>query len=136
MLQARTALVTPRAIARSLRTSSPELAADVERRLEQLESGTVQFALVRAAHLVATGSAALPAELRAELDRLVDGGDPASLVDLPSNTEPSAVRDALVAAIGRWRSLSSDPLADPATVEVADVAARAFEHAIVTLPPG
>jgi hypothetical protein len=136
VLQARTAIVSLRSVARSLRESAPQLAADVERRLEQIESSTVQFALVRAAHLVATGEASIPAPARTELDRLVGGGDPATLLGLRPSTPPAELRHAAFAAIGRWRTLAADPLVGPATIEVADVAARALEHAVVTLPPG
>lgn len=136
VLQARSALVSLRAISRDLRDSAPQVSADTERRLERIEAGTVQFALVRAAHLVATGAASIPPTARAELDRLVGGGDPATLVGLAPTAEPGEQRDALVGAIGRWRALASDPLADPATTEVADVATRALEHAYAALAPG
>jgi hypothetical protein len=132
VLQARTALVSLRAVARSLRTSAPSLAAEVERRLEQIESGTVAFSVVRAAHLVATGAVALPDEAQGDLDRLLVGGDAAALLGRPAATPADELRAGLLGAIGRWRALASDPLADPATTEVAAVAARAFEHAYST----
>ena len=129
VLQARTALVSLRAVARPLRSSAPALAAEVERRLEQIESGTVAFAVVRAAHLVATGAVTLPDGTQDDLDRLVAGGDAAMLLGRPAGTPADELRAELVTAIGRWRAIAADPLADPATTEVAEVAARAFEHA-------
>ncbi len=128
VLQARSALTALRAIARTLREIDPVAASDIERRVEEIEATTVEFAQVRAAHLVGSGAVMLADSERAELDRLLSGLAPAMLLGLDATATPDAVRGAALAGISRWRTLASDPLADPRLVEVCDVAARTLEH--------
>jgi hypothetical protein len=128
VLQARSGLTALRSIARTIRESDPTVAADIERRVEQIEATTVEFAQVRAAHLVGSGAVVLAASERADLDRLLSGQAPSLMVGLDASATSAAVRTAALAGIGRWRTLASDPLADPTLVEVCDVAARTLEH--------
>jgi len=128
VLQARSGLVALRSLARSLEPVVPALAAEIDRRLEQLEASTVQFAQVRAAHLIACGAATVSPTERGELDRLFAGPpSPASVGVSPSATVEQ-VRAAAAAAIARWRTQAGDPLADPTTVEVYDIATRVVEQ--------
>ena len=128
VLQARTGMTALRSIARTLRETDSEAAADIERRVEQIEATTVEFAQVRAAHLVGSGVVVLTDEERAELDRLLSGLTPALLLGLDESATSDELRSAALAGIGRWRNLATDPLADPTMIEVCDVAARTLEH--------
>ncbi len=56
ILQARSAIVALRLITRSVAAADPALAAAIDRELEQVESSTVEFAQLRAAHLIRSGS--------------------------------------------------------------------------------
>lgn len=129
ILQARTALVALRAVARRLPAAAGDLALDVDRRLEQIEAGTVQFAQVRAAHLVASGAVRPTPTERSELDRLLGAASPYAAVGVPPSASPVDVQQQAVAGVGRWRSAGSDPLADPPWVEVCETAARIYERA-------
>lgn len=128
VLQARSGLVALRALARSLEAVVPTLAADIDRRLEQLEASTVQFAQVRAAHLVGSGAASVAPAERADLDRLFAAPPSPTSLGLAPGIGADQVQAAAVAAIARWRTQAGDPLADPTTVEVYDIATRVVEQ--------
>ena len=136
VLQARSGLVALRSLARSLESIVPALAADIDRRLEQLEASTVQFAQVRAAHLVACGAATVAPSERADLDRLFASPPSPANLGLAATTPIDQVQAAAAAAIARWRTQAGDPLADPTTVEVYDIATRVVEQVYgATLAP-
>ncbi len=128
VLQARSGLTALRAIARSLKAIDSTMAADVERRVEQVEATTVQFAQVRAAHLVGSGVVSFNDGERSELDRLFSGHDGATSLGLVSSASTAQVQAAALAGISRWRTLASDPLADPTFIEVCEVATRTLEQ--------
>ena len=131
ILQARSGLTALRSIARTVRGIDPIVASDIERRVEQIEATTIQFAQVRAAHLVGSGAVVLAADERTELDRLLSGAAPESLLGLALSATRDQVRAAALAGISRWRTLASDPLADPTVIEVCEVATRTLEHIYV-----
>jgi len=128
VLQARTALASLRNVCRSLRESDPALAGEIQRDLERIEVSTVEFAQVRGAHLISTGAVALSAEERAELEPIVAGRVGAEALGLAAATANEEVRAAAISAIGRWRTRAGDPLADPAKLEICDVAIRTLER--------
>lgn len=128
VLQARSGLTALRSIARTLRELDPTVASDIERQVEQIEATTIEFAQVRAAHLVGSGAVVLDDAERAELDRLLSGQAAPLLLGLAPTASTEDVNAAALAGIGRWRTLAADPLADPTVVEVCDVAARTLEH--------
>jgi hypothetical protein len=132
VLQARSALTALRAIARSLKEVSPAVAADIERRVEQVEATTVQFAQVRAAHLVGSGAVNVTADERTELERLMSGAAPVIVLGLAPTAAPDDIRNAALTGISRWRTSAGDPLADPTYIEVCDVAARTLEQIYAT----
>jgi hypothetical protein len=132
VLQARSALTALRAIARSVKDVSPAVAADIERRVEQVEATTVQFAQVRAAHLVGSGAVTVTAGERTELERLLSGAGADVVLGLGPSASVDDVRNAALAGISRWRTAAGDPLADPTYVEVCDVAARTLEQIYTT----
>jgi len=127
ILQARSALVALRSLSRSLQEVAPDLAGEVDRRLEQIEASTVQFAQVRGAHLVGSGAVGVPAADKAELDRLFATSEPISALGLSAGASTDQIQQAALAGIGKWRTAASDPLADPTSVEVFDTAARVLE---------
>ncbi|MDO8362241.1 MAG: dynamin family protein [Actinomycetota bacterium] len=136
VLQARSGLVALRSLARSLEAVVPVLAADIDRRLEHLESSTVQFAQVRAAHLLACGAASVAAGEVADLERLFNGSPSPTSLGLAPSTPAQQVQVAALSAIARWRTQASDPLADPTTVEVYDIATRVVEQVFGSAMPG
>jgi hypothetical protein len=127
VLQARSALVALRGLARSLRASDSAAADRLDREAERIEAGAVDFARIRAAHLVATGAARIADRHRAELDRLFLAASAPSALGLDDASPTADVGAAALAAVTRWRDLAADPLADPATVEVCETAARTGE---------
>ncbi len=128
VLQARSGLTALRSIARAVGDIDRAIASDIERRLEQIESTTVQFAQVRAAHLVGSGAVVLANHERAELDRLFSGVGAATSLGLEQQAGSDEIRSTALAGISRWRTLASDPLADPTVIEVCEVATRTLEH--------
>jgi hypothetical protein len=124
VLQARSALVALRALARDLATTDPALADRLDRDAERIEASAVDFARVRAAHLVASGAVTVRDDERSDLDRLLLGTGPTALGD---GSDPASVQRAALAQIQRWRGRAGDPLASPALVEVYETAARVCE---------
>ena len=77
----------------------------------------------------------LPAGLRAEGERLLGatGLDPAARLGLPADAGRDDLRSAALAALERWRTAGSDPLARRATVDAIDVVTRACEALLADL---
>jgi hypothetical protein len=125
-LQARTALSSLRALARSLRDKDPRVATAIDREAERIESSAVEFAQLRAAHLVTSGAVAVTEAERDELSHLLLDGT-ASVAGLGPGASADDVRNAALVAVSRWRTRSGDPLADPTFVEVCETAARSYE---------
>jgi dynamin family protein len=131
VLQARSALLSLRALVRRLPAESATLAADIDRDLERIEASTTQFARIRALHLLGSGlvsfsSAADADEVRTILvadapEDAFAGGTPQPVVSQES------LRSAALTAITKWRTRAADPLADPTTVELCDTVVRCCE---------
>jgi hypothetical protein len=126
LLQARTALVALRGIVAELASVDPAGAATLRRDLDELESGTVEFARLQAAHAVMTGSARIPEAERPDVERLLTAGDPAAAAGLDRLGDDER-RALVLTGIERWRTRASDPLADPMTTSVAETLARLHE---------
>lgn len=138
VLQARTALGSLRALARSLRTTDERTATAIDREAERIESSAVEFAQLRAAHLVGSGVLTLSPAEQAELTHLLVDGS-AGPPGLESGAPIEQVRAAALDGVGRWRNRGGDPLAEPALVEVCETAARSYESiyaASVAVPGG
>ena len=131
ILQSRTGLTALRSIARSVKSIDPAIASEIERQVEQIEATTVQFAQVRAAHLVGSGLVVLADNERSELDRLFSGIEGAPSMGLSASASQAEVQAAALSGISRWRTLASDPLADPTYIEVCEVATRTLEQIYV-----
>lgn len=127
VLQARTALGALRQLARTLSATDPRTATAIDREAERIESSAVEFAQLRAAHLVASGAVRVSDAERAELGRLLLSSSPAAALGLGNGASTDEVRNAALAAVSRWRNRAADPLADPALTEVCETAARSCE---------
>jgi hypothetical protein len=126
VLQARSALVSLRALAREIATTNAALGDRLDREAERIEASAVDFARVRAVHLIASGAVAVRDDERADLDRLLLGTGPAAL-GVASDAGTEQVQATALRQIERWRSRGADPLATPALVEVFETAARVCE---------
>src|SRR5690606_31333736 len=127
VLQARTALVALRALARDLRSVDASQADRLDREAERLEASAVDLARIRAAHLVASGPATGTQRDRQDLERILLGATPADALGLPAGADDDATRRAALTAVARWRDRAADPLAEPAVTEVCEAAARTGE---------
>jgi hypothetical protein len=132
-LQARSALVSLRGLARELATSDPAVADRIERAAEQIEASAIEFARIRSAHLVSTGAARVTDADRVELERLLLGATAAAALGLDAGAPPDAVRRAAQDAVQRWRTKATNPLADRTVVEVCETAARTAEALYVAV---
>jgi len=127
VLQARSALVAIRALARRLRATDPSRGDYVDREAERIEAGAVDFARIRAAHVLASGGIRVNDSERAELERMLLAPTAEAALGLAGPAGAQELASAALQAIGRWRGRSSDPLADPPLVEVCEAAARTAE---------
>ncbi len=127
VLQARSALVALRSLAHDLQASDPGTADRISRAAEQIEASAIEFARIRAAHLVSTGAAAFADGDRGDLEKLLLAVSPASALGLEFDPSPDAVRSAAQDAVRRWRTKATNPLASRVVVEVCETAARSAE---------
>jgi hypothetical protein len=102
-------------------------ARELEAETERLEAGSVELAMLRLVHLVASGQVPFDDQTRAEIDRLAGGGTPAHRTGLADDASRDAVRAAALAGIERWRLRASSPLVDRTEAEAAEIAARGYE---------
>jgi hypothetical protein len=123
VLQARSALVGLRALARELEASAPEPARRIAYECERIEASAAEFARIRAAHLISAGLVELRDDEQAELTRLLLGTTATQALGVPSD----AVRRAALDGVARWRTRAEDPFADPATREACETGARTCE---------
>ncbi|MEO0492763.1 MAG: dynamin family protein [Actinomycetota bacterium] len=127
VLQSRTALGAVRGIAKRVQPDLPEVAASIEREIERIEATTVEFAQMRAAHLLASGIVTPRAGAADDLDDLLLFSPAPRALGLPDDAAPHAVMAAAGEAIGRWRTLANDTLVSPSDAEVYEAAARTAE---------
>jgi len=111
---------------RDLKNSNPEIADKLDRDAERIEASAVDFARVRAAHLIASGTVTVRDDERSALDLLLLGNGTAAL-GITDGANGDDVRKAALTQIERWRQRAGDPLASPALVEVFETAARVCE---------
>lgn len=83
-----------------------------------------ELRLLEAAGAVMSGTVPLPEDLTAEVSRLVGGPDPAARLGL-RGAGPDELRDAALAAAGRWRSFAAFG-STPAQSRVAHVVHRSY----------
>jgi Dynamin family len=132
ILKARSAVQALRALATTMRSTSPDAALRLDREVEAVEAGAVEFARLRSAHLVSTGEARVAERERGELERLLLAATPAAAVGLGPDAAPDDIKRKALEGVARWRDRAADPLADPAVVEVFETAARSCESIYAT----
>jgi hypothetical protein len=127
LLQARSALLALRGLAREVRDAKPDLTASIARESERIETTSVDFTRLRAAHLVTSGAVTVPEADRPALEQLLMAPSATGGLGLDPAASPDAVADTALRAIGHWRTGTGDPMASPALVEVYEAAARVCE---------
>ena len=132
VLQARTALVALRSIAERARADWPEHAAWLLDAVERVESRAGEVVALRLLHLVVSGQTGLDPAARDEIRALVVEGDDRRRLGLPPDAAPDEVRRVSVERAGAWHARAGDPIADPATVEACEAAARLVEAIYAT----
>lgn len=132
LLQARSAIQALRVIARRLEITDPASAAVLDRDLERTEAGTLEFAMLRAEHLLRVTDLGFGDDQARQLGLLVTAPDPRTALGLEPQTPWPTVRDVALTSISRWRTRAADPLAQPAAVEVCEAATRRAESIFAT----
>jgi hypothetical protein len=133
VLKARTAVQALRALSASMRAAHADASIKLDREVEQLEAGAVEFARMRSAHLVTTGEAKISDRERDEIERLLLAGSPAAAMGLGADAPAEEIKRRALEGVARWRDRAADPLADPAVVEVFETAARSCESYYVSV---
>jgi hypothetical protein len=135
VLRARSALSAVRAVARQVALRDPALGRDLDGRIERVAAGAHEFAELRLAHLVMTGSVRLSDDETAELARLTAVAAPTARLGLDPDASPAQLRQTALAGIDRWRVRGEDPLTDRLLADVCEVVARSYE-AVFQASPG
>ncbi len=65
---------------------------------------------------------------RGEVERLWGGGGGAARVGLDADARPSAVHEAALAGVERWRAVAGSPMSDRRMIEAAEIVSRAYEE--------
>jgi hypothetical protein len=133
LLKARSALVALRALANDLRGVDPQTADVLGREAERIEAGAIEFAQLRVAHLVLSGTVELAEEERAEVERVVLAPDHDRALGVPAGSGIEERRRAALAGIERWRARAANPVAAPAMVETCETLARTYEGIFATV---
>ena len=131
VLQARAALALLRALATDLQQFDRAASGRIDREAEGIEAGATEFAQLRVAHLVLSGTVTVDDDERAEIERILLASTPTG--GLGASGSPNDLRARAVSAIERWRTRASDPLADPALVETCETMARTYEAAYAAI---
>jgi len=127
LLQARAALVSVRLLVPELRAAHPATADRLEREAERIDVSAIDFARLRAAHLLSVVGSGIAEHDTRDLERLLLGStDPAAL-GLDADASRSQLMQRALDSVARWREHAADPLAQPALVEVFETAARTCE---------
>jgi hypothetical protein len=128
VLKARSVLAGLRTLSGRARSQWPDETAQLESAIERIEASATEVAAIRLLHLVVSGQARLGEAEATELRTLVLERDDRRRLGLAGDGADDELRERAVTAAGRWHTRAGDPLADPATVEVCEIAARLFEQ--------
>jgi hypothetical protein len=127
LLQARAALVSVRLLVPELRAKHPSTADRLEREAERIDASAIDFARLRAAHLLSASGFRIAERDSRDLERLLLGStDPAAL-GLDADASRAQLMQRALDSVARWRERAADPLAQPALIEVFETAARTCE---------
>jgi hypothetical protein len=122
VLKARSALL---ALGDVLRRWPLEGRADgLRAQVEQVQAGAHELAELRVLVAARSGDVPLDDEALADLERVLSSGDPHERLGIEPGDD---LLDAVVEAIGRWRSRAEHPLAAGAVVEASAVVVRTLE---------
>ncbi len=127
LLKARSALVSARMLVPDLRAVHAAAADQLERGAERIDASAIEFARLRAAHLVSSAGLRLAEGEDSDLERLLLGATARDALGLPSKAGADQVKRVALEAVAHWRNRASDPLAEPALIEVYETAARTSE---------
>lgn len=126
-LKARAAIVALRAVVRALEEHAPDAAREIGTAIEEIEASSHEFAELRLAHVVLSGTVAFTEEEVAELRRLTTAGTSAERAGLDPGESGDEVQRTALAAVERWRARGASPLADPELCDACEVMARSYE---------
>lgn len=127
VLQARSALLSLRALVRRLPAEASALAGGIDRDLERIEASTTQFARIRALHLLGSGLVSFASAADADEVRTILVADTPEAAFVAAAGSQESLKSAALASITKWRTRAADPLADPTTVELCDTVVRCCE---------
>lgn len=128
VLQARAALGALRSLARALTADDPEAGRRLDSEVERVESSVLDFAQLRLAHLVLSGTVIFSAEERSEMERILQVDLPPSVrLALDEGAGVAEIKGAALVAVGRWRTRAADPMNDTAQAEACETMAHSFE---------
>ena len=107
--------------------------ADLLARAERIRVGVHDFAELDLLTDLRVGRVEVPADLRADAERLLGalGASPASRLGLGGAPTPQQVRQAAVQAHERWQQLATDPLASRQEQRAAAVLQRTCEGLLI-----
>lgn len=125
ILQSRTALAALRHIAEEIAAEQPALADRIHHSAERIEATSIEFAQMRAAHLVTSQAVKLSPGDEHALELLLAPGPPHERLGVDPMDDLAA---SSIAAIERWRGKANDTLAGPTRLEIFQVAARCAEN--------
>jgi hypothetical protein len=126
LLKARSTLVSLRNVAASLDAAGSPDAAAFANEVDRTDAGAIEFAILQAAHLVMSGAVRFPESESGEVAQALVGPDIATAFGVAGVSNEQR-REIALAGLTRWRSHSSDPLANSLMVTVAETMARLFE---------
>jgi hypothetical protein len=126
LLKARAALA---AVDRLLRDVPPRDGGTLARATEQIEASAHELTELRLLIALRSGGVRLREDEMIEVERLIErsGRPPTERLELDADADRSAVTDAIVTAVERWRRRAEHPLADPSLVASAQVVQRSYE---------
>ena len=127
VLKARSCLLRIRALADAVAADDPALATWIRTALERIDVTSVEFARLRAAHLVTSGLIDVAVDDADDLRTVLTAVDAATALGLAADTPDDQLKAAALPAIGRWRAVAGDPLQPPLVAEVYEAAARTCE---------
>ena len=135
VLKARSALLLVERILRDQpRAEAHHLAGEVERIL----AGAHEFRELRLLAELRAPHVTLPSDARSEAERLLGahGASTPNRLGLEPNADPGQLREAVIAALARWRRRAESPLSDRAASDRARVVVRSCEGMLARLSAG